>query len=255
MKKVADLLLSNPTAIAAHSARKVGELAGVSETMVVRLAVALGYQGYSELQQEVRQAVYNIYTDIHELKGEGQTEGLHYFQQMMRADQANIERVSQSISPEDLEKAVLLLDNADQIVVAGVHFSFSMAHWFAFSLGLLKPQCRLYRPEDQIHLNHLTGESVLIVFSFYRYALEPLWIAEEAKQKGITVIAFTDSRTAPIVPHADIVFSLELPIRSIIQMSPVIFSIMNSIIMELAKHNDQNVKMTEGHHIRKFYTQ
>lgn len=255
MKKVADALLNDPTIFAAQSAKKVGEALGVSETMVVRLSYSLGYQGYSELQQDVRQAVYNIYTDVHDLQatGQAQDEQLPYYRQAMRLDQVNIDKVSKSLSDQQLNLAIDRLDGADQVLVTGLNFGFSMAHWLSFSLNSIKGNCRLYRPEEHIHLNYFNEQSVVVVFSFYRYLMEPLWIAEEAKKKGIYVIAFTDYKAAPVIPHADLVFTLDLPSRSIIQMSPVIFSLLNVIIMEIANRNEGNVKQIEEQHINKFY--
>lgn len=253
LKRVADFLLNDPAAFAARSAKKVGESIGVSETMVVRLCYALGYKGYAELQEDVRKSLYNMYTDVNDYLPQAEKETLSPYHKVMRMDQINIEKIANDINQETINRAVEKLAQADRILVAGSNLSFSMAHWMYSSLSLIRDNCYLFRSEDTIHLNYASNKSVLIAFSFYRYAMETLAIAEEAKKKGMFIIAFTDSNVAPIAELANLAFTIELGTRSIIKNAPVTFSLMNLIIMDLSQRNDKNLRLTESSHINKFF--
>jgi len=255
MKRVADLLLADPTAFAARSAKTVGESIGVSETMIIRFCNALGYQGYSELQQEIREVIYDIRTAKWSNDGKESDQSPYSFKQIMRWDQTNIENTLNHMNPEDMDAAVSKIVDADAVLVAGLHAAFPMAHWFTFALDLLKKNCQLYRPEFSTHLGGFTDQSVLVVFSFYRYSLHPIRLAEKAKEKGLFVIAFTDTTIAPITEYADIVFTLEIPTRSILQFAPVTFSMMNALLSGISVKSNAHIDFKEEDKIMDFFVQ
>ncbi len=86
----------------------------------------------------------------------------------------------------------------------------------------------------------------MIVFSFYRYALEPIKIAKKAKEKGFRVIAITDSSVAPITNHADISIVIYLGNSfSFFQIGPIALSVTNVILDEVAKNTPDIKKKDE----------
>ncbi|WP_433746454.1 MurR/RpiR family transcriptional regulator [Falsibacillus pallidus] len=227
-KKVADFLMRDPTAFATHPAKKVGEFIGVSETMVLRFCTAIGYGGFSDLQTEVREYIFDL--GANKTKMADIQEPLPHFQEVMMSDQINIRDAANSFKEEDFEMAVEKIYQADEILVAGLHASFSMAHWLSYTLNLLRGGAALYRPESGAGLDRFSDKSMLIVFSFYRYAMDTIMLAEEAKERGIHVLAITDSPTAPITKIADQLFVLNLPAKSILQTVPVVYSILNALL-------------------------
>ena len=56
-KKIANVILNNYDKAAYMTASRLGNLAGVSESTVVRFANTLGFEGYSEFQQAVQELV------------------------------------------------------------------------------------------------------------------------------------------------------------------------------------------------------
>src|SRR5699024_6378661 len=92
-----------------------------------------------------------------------------------------------------LDDIVEVIIKSKQVVVAGYYHSFTFAHWLSFNLNYITENATLYRPEtDSTLLKILPKDSCLIVFSFYRYALDTIRLAQEAKEKGITIITITD---------------------------------------------------------------
>ncbi|RLQ94597.1 MurR/RpiR family transcriptional regulator [Falsibacillus albus] len=235
MKLVADFLMRDPTAFATHPAKKVGEFIDVSETMVLRFCTAIGYTGFSQLQTEVREYIF----DLGAKKTITSDEPLPHYKEVMLSDLANIQETANRFTEEDFEQTIEKIDEADEILVAGLHASFSMAHWLSYTLNLVRGGASLYRPESDVGLNRFTEKSVVIVFSFYRYAMDTITLAKEAKERGIHIIAFTDSLTAPITKIADQLFVLNLPAKSILQTVPVVYSILNAILAGVALKQTQ----------------
>ena len=144
------------------------------------------------------------------------------------------------ISEEDLDEAVLKLSSADQVFVCGVRSSYAFANWFAFALDLVIGKTRLYHSNiDNIllRMSELSKNSVMVVFSFHRYIIETINIARLAKQQGLFIIAFIDSSPSQITEFSDIVLSIQLNIKSTLDATPIVFSLMNSIVSKITIQN------------------
>jgi len=56
-RRVARFCLSQPTSASELAAARIGSIIGVGESTVVRLALRLGYDGFPELQQAIRETL------------------------------------------------------------------------------------------------------------------------------------------------------------------------------------------------------
>ena len=61
-KRIANFLIEHYDKAVYLTASKLGEIAGVSESTVVRFAIELGYDGYPKLQRAVEELVKNKLT-------------------------------------------------------------------------------------------------------------------------------------------------------------------------------------------------
>lgn len=62
-------------------------------------------------------------------------------------------------------------------------------------------------------------------------------MAKLVKCQGAFVIGITDSEVAPIKESADILFSVQLPVKSTLDVAPAVFSFMNALIGGVAVKN------------------
>jgi len=245
LKKVADSLLNNPSIFAANSSRHIGELIGVSETMVIRFCKSIGYEGFNMLQKDVLNHLLVANENDNESLQE-ENNNLHYFEEHIKKDITLLNSNIMTLDIEQLESIVETILKSEKIVIAGYYQSFAFAHWLFFNLNYTLGNATLYRPETDARVfDFLPKECCVIVFSFSRYALDTIRFAEDAKKKGIKVIVFTDSRLAPIVDHADIVILVEVGNNSLFEKGPVTLSIINSILSEIMKRADKTVEETD----------
>lgn len=235
LKKVASYLLEEPTAFASNPAKRVGESIGTSETMVVRLCVALGYNGYSELQQEVREYVFEQKRIFKNYQINDKQAGDSLYEQVMRHDQVNIQKASSDLNGQDFQETVHSLAYSERILVSGLRYTFSMAHWLTYALKSIGLNAHLFRPDLDIHMEEGTKAKVLVVFSFHAYSVETLLLAEEAKERGWQIIGFTDSRIAPISEYADILFTIQFPDLQNSETAPVVFSLLHAIVSGISQ--------------------
>ncbi|MEC5423317.1 MurR/RpiR family transcriptional regulator [Virgibacillus sp. C22-A2] len=235
-KKIAEYFYRDPQVFAMNSATQAGRKIGVSETTIIRFAYQLGYSGYSTLQRDVLEQLFKKssltnYTDEKSNNIKEPIKGL------MQYDIKNIQRVYSHISEDDLNSVVSKLRDADSVLVSGVRASYAFANWFAYALDIVRGNARLFHPNiDDILLrvSEMTEKNVLVSFSFHRYAKETINIAKLVKQSGASIIAITDSPSAPISHFADIVIPVQTYSKSTLDVTPVVFSLLNSIVSTIS---------------------
>lgn len=247
LKKVADNLLADPMTFAIHPAKQSGKIIGVSETMIIRFCNEIGYKGFKDFQYDVREYLLNNMQDVTTSTNEKYE---HPLVKSMTLDMMNLKRNIEHIDVTLIEQVVdMIMENKKRVIVGHYH-SFSYAHWLSFNLQYLIGETILYRAEEDFQLiEKLPEDSIVITFSFFRYAIETIKIAEKAKKRGLTVIAITDTSVAPIVEYADVVIPLVFTgNRGTIHKSPITMSILNAILFEVVQvldkeGNENNVSM------------
>jgi DNA-binding MurR/RpiR family transcriptional regulator len=244
LKKVGEYLLTDPMVFATHPAKKVGEVIGVSETMVIRFCHQIGYAGYTALQQEVRQTLLNINSKESETTP---TDSSKRFLHRMADDITQLERNIEHIDEDAMEEAIELLITSERVIVAGYYQSFSFAHWLAYTLNIVKGNTFLYRAEsDAGLLMYNSKQTAIVIFSFFRYAMDTIRLAEEAKKEGIPIILITDSWTSPATEYADIVIPLLIDKSNpFLNKGPVIMSFLHSMLGEIINRMENRGKVQE----------
>ncbi|MBB5173885.1 MurR/RpiR family transcriptional regulator [Texcoconibacillus texcoconensis] len=242
LKKVANQLLVDPMVFAIHPAKEVGTIINVSETMIIRFCKEIGYAGYSDLQTEVRLHLLKL-SQSSQTKSD--TDHTSEWLQNMSADINHIQKNIEKLDQQAVDDAIEAIRDSEKVIVAGYYQSFTFAHWFSFTLNYILGNAQLYRPEsDAGVLDLLPKPSCILVFSFFRYALDTIQLAEEAKKKGIKVIAITDSWASPVTEHADIAISLAISEnKTLLSKGPITMSLMNAMLVEVINRNENSGKI------------
>ncbi|BAC14666.1 hypothetical protein [Oceanobacillus iheyensis HTE831] len=233
LKKVGRYLLAEPIVFAIHPAKKVGSMIDVSETMVIRFCHFIGYRGYADLQKEVRHHLISL-ENSNDKKNVSTKES--NFEQFIEEDVKNLKQMKNIIDVDVLNDVIERILDSEKVIVAGYYHSFSFAHWFSFNLNYIVGNASLFRPEsDAGILELMPKKSCIIIFSFFRYAIDTIRLAEEAKKKGVPVIVITDSWASPAAEYADFVISIYSSDNSnvLLQKGPITMSLMNSILSKL----------------------
>jgi DNA-binding MurR/RpiR family transcriptional regulator len=253
-QKVANFVLNNPTFIGVHSAAEVGKEAGTSETTVIRFCYALGLEGYAQLQKEITLFVFNHTTNstlgtyVSSKKELFNDQSL--IEKAMGEDSSKIIRIAKQIDKQWFDEATRKLHEAKNIYIIGAGASQLGAQWLYFTMNILRPNVKLVGTDtaELIRTLHEIDEhSVVVVISLHRYFKEPIHIAKELHNRGITVLAVTDSRLAPIHKHCSYAFILEQPQLSTIDLMPALISFLNLLVTGMMTndphyYNTQRVK-------------
>ncbi|MEX2104326.1 MAG: MurR/RpiR family transcriptional regulator, partial [Bacilli bacterium] len=255
-------LLDEPEVFATRSAEQIGKEIGVSESTVIRFCQALEYRGFSQLQKDIQAYLFNSKSSLQAYQKENQEieNEPKFFERVMLRDQNNIIRTIAHLNEEDFQLAVKKLSDSDNIIVSGMRTSYAMAHWFTFTMDVLRGNTRMFRPYSDdliLYLTSVNENSVFVAFSFHRYALETIRLVKEFKNRGAFIIGFTDSVISPIGEYADIVFSANLEVKSTFDAAPVTFSFLNALTAGVSLQNkdrlDERQKKYESYHLKDFF--
>ncbi|SDE79478.1 transcriptional regulator, RpiR family [Bhargavaea beijingensis] len=231
LKKVGEALLANPILFATRSAKQIAEVLGVSETMIVRFSKAIGFDGFGELQKDIQQTLLAGPVVTDENPGDHENP----FGQVMSSDVRNIQKAAAEMDAAVAGRFVDILAESETVQVVGYYQSFPFAHWFAFLLNTLTGTASLYRPETDIGIIKQGSDHCVVIFSYYRYAMGTIRLAEEARNNGNLVLVITDSSHSPVVRYADHTLVLPGAERSVLEKGPVTFSVMNTLLLHIAK--------------------
>jgi DNA-binding MurR/RpiR family transcriptional regulator len=212
-KNIARFILDNHYFTSFSSASQVGEKNNTTAATVVRFAQALGYQGYSELQEALRSELPNYMTAAARMqkrmsaqKSPGSTH-----QNIFYTDIKNIERTAGSLVEENLQGALDAIIKAKRIYVIGAGLSSAPAAFLAHSLKVMGFQTIAVVQEGlgaTVEITHLKPEDLLMAIDLWRYARLTVNAASRAIEIGTPVIAITDSIVSPLAKMADVSFEV-----------------------------------------------
>lgn len=208
--QVARFLLDNEAAAAFLSVREVAERVGVGAATVVRFCRELGYQGFSEYQDETRQRVLAHETFTQRLRkqidaGNFDTDLAGH---MASAQTTNIENTLGRLKAVDLDSTVTAILNASAVRIFGSGLSACVAVAAEHSLSVLGLQAHAVTDGGLSHLRELSrisDQDVVLTISVWRYVKDSVLAAKAGRQAGAKVIALTDSELAPVAQFSDVV--------------------------------------------------
>ena len=208
-KKVAEFYINHPDEAALLTAFQLGKMVGVSETTVIRLAYALGFNGYSQLQEIVRQDwLANKQKNANEgiPSPEKETDETTLFNKVINQEIHALKQLSEQVKADNVWKAVDALISADKVYIGGLGSSFAASYWFFYSLKQLRENVLTSSPSGFLveDVCDLTEKSAAVIFSFPRYRQEIVTLTKFVKKQGSHIIAITDSQLSPIGQMAEL---------------------------------------------------
>ena len=209
MRRIADALMADPLLGALWGIEEMAERAGVSMGTVMRLSKKLGYRGFSDFRDALREAcrVRSEGAPIEAL--EAPTDVFWALSDVVRRDRENLDRLLKSVDHDTLESATQLLIRSQHRVLLGRGVSHVMGQIMAFNLTQAGLPCIAAIPSDfSNQVANLGEKDLLVAFSVVPYSRETVDAAAYAKRRGIPVLAFTDRQTSPLARSASLVVVL-----------------------------------------------
>lgn len=205
-RRIGQYLLDHAAAAVGMTAAKVANAVGASESTVVRYAMSLGFDGYPELLEALKEALRASLTSVQRIEMAQNSSG-DPFLRSMRTDMENIKKTLADTNPKVFDTIAERLYGARRIYIVGARSSVALAEFLNFYLAQLFDEVRLVQMtsgnEIFDQLFSVNEEDVVIGISFPRYSKRTVDALDFSHKKGAYVCAVTDSFHSPLVKLAD----------------------------------------------------
>lgn len=216
--QVATYAVENPDDIAFGTVASIAQTANVQPSTLVRFSQALGYQGFSDLQEvfrsRLRDRVLNYDERLEQLRGHvrGGSQASVIFDGFSEASERSIKDLRAKLDPQQLEQAVHVLAEAQTIYLLGLRRSFPITSYMSYAFGKLGVRNMLIDAVGGLaaeDLSFATPQDRILAISFNPYASETVALAQAAAARHIPIIAMTDSPFSPLAPISKLWFEVQ----------------------------------------------
>lgn len=204
-------MVAAPRQAAVYSITELAAAFDVHPSTLTRLAKALGYRGFADFQAVFRRHVAktgHFYSEqaseLTAISGGGQRGLLDPVARIARDERANITGMLNNLDAATVTAAAVLLAGAPRMRAFGLRQSGAIAGYLAYGLGMLRGDVGTLNAEHgPAHgLGQLHSGDVLVVVGFAPYTRVTVAAARAAHERGIVVIAITDSDASPLAAGA-----------------------------------------------------
>ena len=208
----------------------------ISESTVVRFANAMGYDGYTELQEAIRNAAKKRLTAQQRVSILSEIEESQVLSAVLKNDINNIKQTTELLDTTAFENAVTALLGARRVCVMGLRSAAPLAQFMHHYLCHILEHVSLVQNtmsdvfED---LSKFGKDDVLFAISFPRYSKTTSDGIRFATQNGSTVIALTDSPLSPLHDASDVCLCAATDMTSFVDSLAAPLSVINALIVRL----------------------
>ena len=207
-RRIASLVLEDPTLIAFGTVSDLAGRAQTSRPSIVRFATKLGFEGYTDLQSWIREELSNQLTSpSHRIRHQDESTA-----PIRTAIENAVHQTFSSLDASKLEDLATPIASARNVwVISG---ETSMAGALALHSGL-----SMIRPDVHLVEEHSTGRDLssasdsdtAVVFDFARYRRYSVTTARVLAGYGVKVVAITDGPLSPLVSLTETWCELQIP--------------------------------------------
>ncbi len=253
-KLIANFIVENPQKFALSSVRELEQELNVSKSTIVRLAQALGYNGFLEMKTEFLNVIRSELDPLRRFKSlySGPIPDTDYLQLIFEESSTNLQTTLRLLDKDQFKKAVSLLESAQHVYTIGLGISYYMADIAAYLLNRVSVRATALRVGGFTfaeQLVNLSSRDVVMAFSFLPYSQETVEAASFAHEKGMPVIAFTDKATSKIVPYSEVVLQVgvdSLTIsNSMVSVMALLYALIGQIGHEMKDKTLQTIEKIE----------
>ncbi|HEX9364900.1 MAG TPA: MurR/RpiR family transcriptional regulator [Candidatus Dormibacteraeota bacterium] len=251
-RRLARALLASYPIAGLESVARFAERAGVSPPTVTRFIAKLGFRGYPEFQENLRDEVQaRLSSPLARYRDEPQRDSA--IKTALEVSAHNLEATEELLSERDVKEAVeLLADVRRRVMVLGGRVSAPLARYLAGQLHLLRPGIGLVDSERSTPAQQLIDmrkTDVLVVFDYRRYQQDTIECARIAAGRGCDVVLFTDQWLSPASAFARqvLVTSVETvgPFDSLVGATAVAEALVAAVLARLGSRAEARMQNLE----------
>ena len=244
-KLIAEYIMSHYDKAAFMTAAKLGEVVSVSESTVVRFAIALGFSGYPSLQRALQELIKNKLTTVQRLSMSDDYSNKEIgLKKVLKTDMENIRTTMDEINTETFQKVVDSILGARRVYILGLRSSTALAGYLGFYLGLLLDDVKVvtFGISDIFEqLLRVSEDDIVIGISYPRYSRKTLDALRYVKEQNCKIVGITDSLISPIASIADFTLIATSNMVSFVDSLVAPMSLLNALIIAIGMREKSEV--------------
>ena len=239
-RRIAEYILEHYDKAVFMTAAKLGEMVSVSESTVVRFAVALGYEGYPQLQRSLQELVRHRLTATQRFEMSSDIDQSQVLSTVLKADMQNIRSTIEGIDEKAFNDAVQAISKSHRIYILGLRSAAPLAQFAGYYLHYIFDDVRVVASGSTDvfeSISRIEPGDVLLGISFPRYSTRTVEAMTFARSRSAQVIGLTDGPMSPLHDVADICLSVSTDMASFVDSMAAPMSVINALIVALGIQN------------------
>ena len=243
-RRIAEYIVQHYDKAVFMTAAKLGEMVSVSESTVVRFAVALGYEGYPQLQRSLQELVRHRLTVTQRFEMSSDINQQNVLPTVLKTDMQNIRSTIEEIDDGIFQQVVETIQSAKRIYILGLRSAAPLAQFAGYYLHYIFDDVRVVATgtTDVFEsISRVEEGDVLLGISFPRYSSRTIEAMTFARTHKAKVIGLTDGAMSPLHDVADICLSVHTDMASFVDSMVAPLSLINALIVALSQCKRQQV--------------
>jgi DNA-binding MurR/RpiR family transcriptional regulator len=207
-RRIAKAVLADPTLLAFGTVSDLAQRVASSRPSIVRFATKLGFRGYSDLQDHVRQGLSKELSRPSE-RIRQQDESLTPARSALEGALAAI---FDRLDDERLARLAQPLVDAKRVWILSGETSRAGAYALLSGLTMVRPDVLMVEEHSLGRdLSSADPGDVAVVFDFARYRRHAIHAARTLAEQGVAIVAITDGPLSPLAALTDTWCELTVP--------------------------------------------
>ncbi len=245
-KRIANYLRKNQEESAFLAAGEIADRLGLSEATLVRFARTLGFSSYPAMRTVLQEAFRHRVTHSTRLRGrlEDLRRGGDLFERLVVSEIDYLTQALETVTQEDIQRAVDLLRSAERIFVYGTGPSVSLVDLIEVRLNRFGRQVIPLTTAGREILEPLmlmTDRDLLLMICFFDIAPTQQIILDYANEVNCPVIILTDTLGSIVGDKADVVLAARRGPMAEFHSLVVPMTIINTLLLALADEDREQV--------------
>lgn len=213
LRQCADYIAANTDRIAVSTVADLAAGADVPPSALMRFCQIMGFSGFSGMQKLFREAYAPGWPDystrLRNLQQQGAGTPAALLAEFVEAGRMSLESLTKSVDEAALSAAVSMLAGADMVHIVGLRRAFPVATYLAYVFDKMAVPAMLHDGVGKLdHRCALRPGDALVAITFAPYSEETITLAQDARDRGLPVVALTDRVSSPLARSASAILTV-----------------------------------------------
>ena len=245
-KKIAEYILMNRDTVAFMNVKKLAREADVSDASITRFAAFMGYKGYPQLRNDLREKTREQLSirDRLAISYDEYNENDAGIAKIFNEDANRIKATLSNLDFNTFHMVVEKILAARKIYIISGRSAAALGKFFHYYLNMVLGNVEQISASDgkEMIMYDICEKDVVIAITFSRYTKKTVELFNYAQKKGAENIAITDSMTSPVIKNAKYYFLMETQLNTYLDSFVAPLSLINALLTYIGRYKNMELE-------------